>query len=267
MKKYLRSAFVAILAVTAFCAQAQLEFCSNNVTAGKTYTSSDFTQIKSGSFKLSSDGSELEINNLVAENDGRFFFFAGTDDITVKFIGESSLKRTGWAPGDFVFNTPDTGYRNITITGGKLTIVNSYLTGAAFMFHENAIMVFDECDITATTSSSSMGDNYSFCYCNNPHTSTTNIVEIKNSTIVGKAIMHIAQLKLTGCNFVVPKSYPYLEIYGTASVGRTQLTADGEKVVDFTIMPTAKLNDADVNHDGAVNVSDVSAVYKEMLEN
>jgi hypothetical protein len=121
-EKLLRLILAAVVALTTLAAQAQLKFCDTEVTAGVTYTKSDFPQIKSGSFMLSSDASLIKIDNLVMEHDGYFFYLNGSNDITVRFIGECSFKRTGWASAEFIFNTSETAEaRNITITGGKKT--------------------------------------------------------------------------------------------------------------------------------------------------
>ena len=57
MKKSLRYIVAAVLAITAITTQAQVQFCGYDINPGQTYTKSDFSQIKSGSFKLSSNGS------------------------------------------------------------------------------------------------------------------------------------------------------------------------------------------------------------------
>ena len=265
MKKTLRLVLATIVALTSLATQAQLKFCGTEVSAGVTYTSSDFTQIKSGSFNLNSSGILLTIDNLVVEHNGQIFSLSGTNDITVKFIGESSIKRTGLATSEFFFNTPDADTRNIIITGGKLTINNTYGTGAAFAFFKNANILFDDCNISATISGNNpTKDVYSFVRCANQTKSATSRVEIKNSTIVGHTFRDIDQLILNGSNFVFPKSYAYLDYYNDAGTLK-YLVSDGVQVTDFTIMPSQNFDDGDVNHDGSVNGADVTYLYNILL--
>ena len=259
MKTSFRFMLVAVTVVTALAAQAQLKFCDYDVTPGKTYTKSDISLIKSGSFKLNSSGTLLEINNLVVDYSGKVFYFTGTSDITVRFIGESTITRTGWATGTFVFGS-SSGIRHVTITGDKAILKNTYRTGPAFMYNKNCVFVVEDCYIDATSGSGNY-TNY-FVEDNNVNLSTTSRVEIRNATVKGNVITNILELVLQGCNFVVPKSYPYL---AKNSYGFYELQADGETVADFTILPTDKILDGDVNHDGKVNVSDITTLINKIL--
>ena len=250
---------VALAVVTALAAQAQLKFCDYDVTPGKTYTKSDFSLIKSGSFNLNNSGTLIEINNLVVDYSGKVFYFTGTSDITVKFIGESTISRTGWASGTFVFNS-GSGIRHVTITGDKAILKNTYGTGPAFMYNMNCVFVIEDCYIDA----SYIGLPYdcSLVEDNNDNLSTTSRLVIRNATVKGNVLHGINELVLQECNFVVPKSYPYL---AKNSYGSYELQANGETVTNFTILPTDKILDGDVNHDGKVNVSDITALINKIL--
>lgn len=261
MKKSLRFILATMVAFTSVAAQAQLQFCGTEVSPGRTYTKSDFSQIKSGSFKLSSNGNYLEVNNLTVTNGTYIFSFNGSNDVTIKFVGESHFTITANTTGAFVFSSPS-GVRNVLVTGDKAIFENVYnVGGSAFAYGKNCHITIEDCYVKATSGSSN--DDYSLVKDINPHVSTTSLVTIKNSTVISNTFYNIKELELLGCNFVTPKSYAYLAPCN--SYGGQRLTANGQNVKGFTIMPVSDLQDGDVNHDGRINVSDVTALINLIL--
>lgn len=262
MKKSLRYIVAAVLAITAITTQAQVQFCGYDINPGQTYTKSDFSQIKSGSFKLSSNGSYLELNNLVAEYNNWMFYFKHTNDVVLNFVGESTLTTTGNSTGTIVFSAPSSGYRNVTVTGDKVNFVNTYSSGgAAFAYIYNCHITIEDCYLKATTTNQN-NDRYSVATDINEHMSTTSLVTINNSTVIGNTFCNLKDLELKHCNYATPRSYVSLETYST---GHKRLMTNGEYVKGFIILPDDQLKDGDVNFDGKVNVSDVTALVNMIL--
>ena len=262
MKKSLYLIFVALVAIVSVAAQAQVKFCGVEITEGKNYTKSDFPQIKSGSFHLTSNGSQLVMNDLVAESNTILFKFDGTNTVYINFKGENRFTTTANVSGAFVFSGPENGYRNIIILGDKAYFINTYgAGGAAFAYGKNCNVSIDNCYLH-TTATDRYNDYYSVVKDINQLVSTTSRVTIENATVIG-CTFFVNELILKSCNFATPRSSVKLDVYD--SYGRMRLRTKGEDVKGFVILPDDQLLDGDVNCDGKVNVSDVTHLVNLIL--
>ena len=213
-------------------AKTNLNFHETVLYTGKRYTSADFPDIKSGSFKIAKNGRTITFTNLVTDSDmqeGSLFDL--WDDVTIILVGENNLNTQG-----HVVIAPR---RNIIITGdGSLTTKSTWYD---FWVHGNDFTI----DNTTVTSlgSTSVG--------NNMMPSGDNLV-VKNSTFKGHFISRLSSFVLIGCDFDSPQKIIYNPEYTEATQLRYE---DGSYVYDFTILP------ANGNFEYLVSPSPMGKIY------
>ncbi len=197
-------------------AKTNLTFHETALYTGKRYTSADFPDIKSGSFKIAKNGRTVTLTNLVTDSDmqeGCLFEF--WDDVTVVLVGENNLNTQG-----HVVFAP---HKSLIITGdGSLTMKSTWFD-----------IWVDGNDLTIdNTTVSSLGMT---SVGNNMMPSGDNLV-VKNSTFKGHYILRLSSFVLIGCDFDSPRKI----VYDNEEMGNSQLKyEDGSFVSDFTILPTS----------------------------
>ena len=213
-------------------AKTNLTFHETALYTGKRYTSSDFPDIKSGSFKIAKDGRTVTLTNLVTDSDmqeGCLFEFR--DDATVILVGENNLNTQG-----HVVIAP---FKSLTITGdGSLTMKSTWYD---IWVHGNDLTI----DNTTVSSlgSTSVGNNMSPCGDN---------LVVKNSTFRGHIISRLSSFVLIGCDFDSPRKI----VYDNEEISGSQLKyEDGSYVYDFTILP------ASGNYEYVVSPSPMGNIY------
>lgn len=196
-------------------AKTNFSFHETALYTGKRYTSADFPDIKSGSFKIAKNGRTITFTNLVTDSDmqeGSLFDL--WDDATVILEGENNLNTQG-----HVVITPR---KSFTITGdGSLTTKSTWYD---FWVHGNDFTI-DNTTVTCL-GLTAVGNNMMPCGDN---------LVIKSSTFKGHSIFRLSSLVLIGCHFDSPQKI----IYDGKEEGGCQLKyEDGTYVYDFTIVPS-----------------------------
>ena len=197
-------------------AKTNLYFHETVLYTGKRYTSADFPDITSGSFKIAKNGRTITLTNLVTNSDmqeGCLFDFY--DDVTVVLVGDNTLNTQG-----HVVIAPR---RSITITGdGTLTTRSTWFD---FWVHGNDFTI-DNTTVTCL-GYTAIG--------NNMMPSGDNLV-VKQSTFKGGQLFRLSSLILIGCDFDSTKKI----IYDADETGGNQLKyEDGTSVREFTIVPVS----------------------------
>lgn len=196
-------------------AKTNLSFHETELYTGKRYTSADFPDIKSGSFKIAKNGRTITLTNLVTDSDMQEgCLFDLWDDATVILVGENDLYTQG-----HVVITPR---KSLTITGdGTLTTKSTWYD---FWVHGNDFTI-DNTTITCL-GSTAIG--------NNMMPSGDNIV-VKNSSFKGHYISRLSSFILIGCDFDSPQKI----VHNADDLSFTQLKyEDGSYVYDFSIVPS-----------------------------
>ena len=229
-----RQAIIQVVNDVPVVKPTNLLFREQTLYTGKRYTSDDFADITSGSFKIASNGRTVTLYDLVTNSDmqeGCLFDFY--DDVTLILNGTNTLNTQG-----HVVISPR---KNLTITGkGTLTTQSTWYD---FWVHGNDL-TFDNTSITCK-GYTAIGNNMMPCGDN---------LVVNHSTFKGSNLFRLSSLVLIGCHFDSPRNI----VCGTTEEGGIQLQyEDGEQVHEFTILPF------EGNYENVVQPSSFGKVYLE----
>ena len=196
-------------------AKTNLTFHETVLYTGKRYTSADFPDIKSGSFKIAKNGRTITLTNLVTDSDmqeGCLFEF--NNDATVVLVGDNHLN----TQGHVVFSAQ----KSLTITGdGTLTMQSTW-----FDIWVHGFDLTIENTTVTSLGMTSVGNNMMPCGDN---------LVVKNSTFKGHSIFRLSSFVLIGSQFDSPQKI----VFDNEDTGVSQFKyEDGSLVYDFTIVPT-----------------------------
>ena len=217
----------------------EIYYREQQLYSGKRYTSSDLSDIKAGSFKISKDKKTITLNNLVidcqtSEGDGDLFKML--TPTTVELKGENSIKTQGYVVMNPV-NCP------LTITGsGQLTTQSTWYD---FFVNGQTDFTIDNTTLICQ-GPTAIG--------NNMYVEQDNIV-VKNATFKGKQLFRLASLTLINSAFKSEREIifdPEEDYYGNL-----KYADDGGIVYQFEIEPV----EGDFAH--IVTPTDFGKVYVE----
>lgn len=193
---------------------SNMSYLGTQLLTNKKYTSSDFSDIKSGSFKISKDGNTLEFNDLdlnCSMTEGCLFQL--DKDATIKLSGVNKV----FTQAHVVINM----LGNLTITGsGSLTTKTTWYD---FWVHGSDLTI----DNTTLICEGGIAVG------NNMMPSGDNIV-VKNATFKGQQLFRLSSLVLINSDFVSTRKI----IFDPEEIGGNQLKyEDGTSVAQFDIAP------------------------------
>ena len=224
MRPFFFIAFLLVLVfhVSAFATEgeeSQISYKGNYLMCGKTYTSAEFSGIKSGSMRVSDDGTELTFDELnirdVANSSGLISLHADKNDITIRLKGENKITISGAIvmalyDGKFTF----TGSGSLTTSSYSM----DFLTGGG------SEIVIDNTTLISEGSAAFL----------NQYRDCKDRIIVKSSTFKGKKLIGLESLTLIQCAFVLPSGGAYFD----QSSKLTQLKdANGNDVEYFEIQP------------------------------
>ena len=195
---------------------SSMSYLGTQLLINKEYTSSDFSDIKSGSFKISKDDKtiefkDLDLNCTIPESDGCLFQFE--KDVTIKLTGTNKVYTKGYYVVHPIGDLTITGSGSLTT---KSTWFDFWVLGIDLNIDNTTLIC--EGDVA-------IGNNTSGYEAN---------IVVKNSTFKGKALRLLSSFTLINCDFVSTQKI----IFDPEVVGGTQLKyEDGTKVTQFEIEP------------------------------
>lgn len=200
-----------ILSTLADGEPSRIRYRGETLVCGHTYTSADLADIQSGSMTLSADGASMTLENLHLNDvsSGGVLFETEKSNFAVILKGVNKISTKRNILMDLTFST-------FTLTGeGSLTVESEFRDFCLFY----SDMTIDNTTLICEGNNSICGDG------------GTNNVIVRNSTLKGSTLPHLASLTLLQCAIVSPSDATY-----TPNKGLTG--ADGDYVYGgFEIQP------------------------------
>ena len=198
---------------------SNISFSKQALLKNHTYSHEEFSEISSGSFSVSEDGTELIFNNLNIVSDN--YTFEAEIPLKLLLKGENSVTTSKYSVVDV------SDCQNLTIKGdGSLTTKSSwldfYILGCNVKIDHTTLICRGE---------AAFGNNMS----------PTDKIIVNHSTFKGNSFFRIASLTLINSTFVSPEGV----FFDPKDNDGSQLfTPDGNQVWEFQIQP----DESDFNH-------------------